>query len=434
MASSFSAQVSWPGFKGCKEVCILVGSHHHLASSHSLCLSSLASFRWASAIESMRYKEDALLHELTGDCPADPSPVRYKEDYKRSKDKFSFVPDAPYFQHIKQLGTLLSEIKYKEATRGLSSCLYAQMPETIETVFAREVAQNQSEKRYKHKYEIEKGKSSYSSLKEPPDVKHAMDVHKHQSDVSYRKGLQDLHKHSDVPDRPDIKKATEVAKLISDVRVPSILGRPDIEHVKGVSKLTSQVKYKEKFEKELREQKHRFNPQESATFRQAQAAALWASDYEYRRQYERSKGRYHFTPDTAEQRHLKDNVALQSQVKYKEDYEKSKGKSMLEFTDTQGYQVSKEAQKVQSKVRKYEEAMKGKSAMDFDLTPAYLHAKHAASLLNEKEYKKDLEMEIKGRGMEVSADMPDIQRAKKASLMASEVRRWAVLSLSPRGV
>lgn len=37
-------------------------------------------------------------------------------------------------------------------------------------------------------------------------------------------------------------------------------------------------------------------------------------------------------------------------VKYKEAYEKNKGKSMLEFVETPSYQVSKEAQKMQSEV------------------------------------------------------------------------------------
>lgn len=39
----------------------------------------------------------------------------------------------------------------------------------------------------------------------------------------------------------------------------------------------------------------------------------------------------------------------------------------------------------------------------------------------QKEYKKDLENEIKGKGMEVGTDTLDIQRAKKASEIVSQV-------------
>lgn len=37
---------------------------------------------------------------------------------------------------------------------------------------------------YKQKYDAEKGTSDYAHMKEPPDIKHAMEVNKHQSDVS----------------------------------------------------------------------------------------------------------------------------------------------------------------------------------------------------------------------------------------------------------
>lgn len=36
---------------------------------------------------------------------------------------------------------------------------------------------------------------------------------------------------------------------------------------------------------------------------------------------------------------------------------------------------------------------------------------------------KDLETEIKGKGMQVGMDIPEIQRAKRASEIASQVRR-----------
>jgi hypothetical protein len=41
--------------------------------------------------------------------------------------------------------------------------------------------------------------------------------------------------------------------------------------------------------------------------------------------------------------------------------------------------------------------------------------------LLQKEYKKDLELEIKGKGMQVGTDTIEIQRARKAAELASEV-------------
>lgn len=42
-------------------------------------------------------------------------------------------------------------------------------------------------------------------------------------------------------------------------------------------------------------------------------------------------------------------------------------------------------------------------------------------LSSQKQYKKDLETEIKGKGMQVGPDTPEIRRAKKASEIASMV-------------
>lgn len=42
----------------------------------------------------------------------------------------------------------------------------------------------------------------------------------------------------------------------------------------------------------------------------------------------------------------------------------------------------------------------------------------------QKDYKRDLETEIRGKGMQVSTGTLDIQRAKRASEMASQVRNW----------
>lgn len=39
----------------------------------------------------------------------------------------------------------------------------------------------------------------------------------------------------------------------------------------------------------------------------------------------------------------------------------------------------------------------------------------------QKEYRKDLETEIRGKGMEISTELPEIQRARKASQLASQV-------------
>uniref|UniRef100_A0A8B9PW37 Nebulette n=1 Tax=Apteryx owenii TaxID=8824 RepID=A0A8B9PW37_APTOW len=406
--------------------------------------------------------------ELARKCTEIISDIHYKEEFEKSKGKCIFVPDTPQLKHVKSLGAFISEVKYKGAAKkNLSNSLYQQMPATIDSVFAKELTQLQSKVLYKQKHDAEKGTSDYAHMKEPPDIKHAMEVHKYQSDVSYKKDVQDTHRYTEVLNRPDIRTATEITKIISDAeykkgrgemnKEPAVLGRPDFEHAKGVSKLLSQVKYKEQFNKEMKN--HQYNPLDSASFKQAQIASTLASDvnykkdleslhdpasdlpnllylnhalniskmhsdYEYKKSFKQSKGFYHFTLDTAEQIHHKENAVLQSQVKYKENYEKSKGRSVLEFVDTPMYQVSKEVQKMQSEKmyrKDFEESLKGRPSMDLDKTPEFLHIKQVTNLLKEKQYKKDLETEIKGKGMQVGPDTPEIKRVKKASEIASTV-------------
>lgn len=56
-------------------------------------------------------------------------------------------------------------------------------------------------------------------------------------------------------------------------------------------------------------------------------------------------------------------------------------------------------------------------------TPDMLRAKNATQILNEKEYKRDLEQEVKGRGLNAMAnETPDFLRAKNATDIASQIK------------
>ncbi|KAF4800646.1 Nebulette [Turdus rufiventris] len=370
--------------------------------------------------------------ELARKCSELISDIHYKEEFKKSKGKCIFVPDTPQLKHVKSLGAFISEVKYKGAAKkDLSNSLYQQMPATIDSVFAKELMHLQSKVLYKQKHDAEKGFSDYARMREPPDVKHAMEVSKHQSDVSYKKDVQDTHRYTEVLNRPDIKKATEITKIISDAKYKkgreelnkesAVLGRPDFEHAKGVSKLLSQVKYKEKFSKEMKS--HQYNPLDSASFKQAQIASTLASDVNYKKDLESLHDPASDLPNLLHLNHALNISKTQSDVKYKENYEKSKGRSMLEFVDTPMYQVSKEAQKMQSEKmyrRDFEEGIKGRPSLDLDKTPEFLHMKEITNLLKEKEYRKDLEEGMKGKGMTVFEDTPDLIRVKNAAQILNE--------------
>ncbi|XP_034258407.1 nebulette isoform X3 [Pantherophis guttatus] len=388
--------------------------------------------------------------ELAKKCTEIISNVRYKEEYEKSKGRWTYVADTLQLTHEKNISAVTSDAKYKaKAKKELSNSFYQQMPATIDSVFAKEVMNLQSKVLYRKKYNAEKGISNYAQMKDLPDVKHAMEVNKHQSNAEYTKGKQEM------------------------CQEPTVLGRLDFDHAQKVSKLLSQIKYKEPLVKEMKN--NCFNPLECAFFKQAQLASVLASDikykkeslnslhkptsafpnllqlehalnaskihsnYEYKKLFEKTKGLYHFEVNTAEQLHYKENAVLQSQVKYKEKYEKSKGKSMLEFIDTPTYLISKEAQKFQSEKiyrKEFEEKIRGKAALDLDKTPEFLHVKHVTDLLKEKEYKKDLEEGTKGKGLSVLEDTPDLIRVKNAAqiLNEKEYRKDLEQEIKGRGV
>ncbi|XP_043930823.1 nebulin isoform X2 [Protopterus annectens] len=397
------------------------------------------------------------------------SDLKYKEKHEKERGIYQAVPDTPQILHAKSVSSLVSENKYKaRVKKELPHGAFTTLPETRETSHIKEVSKLLSGKLYKNKFEKEKGKSNYSIMFEPPEVKHAMEVAKNQSNVAYKKDAKSKLQYTTIADRPDILKAKQVNKLVSDInykakhreevgRAGAIIGRPDIELAKEVSKLTSQLKYREKFDKTMKGQRPQFDPKESTVYKTMKDANIFASevkyksdlkklhkpvsdmseslqmhhitstsklssDYAYKKEFEKSKGHYHVVPDTLEQLHVKEASELQSQVKYKEKYEKEKGKAMLDF-ETPVYITAKESQHMQSEKeyrKAYEETMKGQNLVGLEVTPSMLHVRYATKLSSEKEYKKDLEEEIKGKGLTVLEETPDLLRAKNATQILNE--------------
>uniref|UniRef100_UPI00358FF4A7 nebulin isoform X3 n=1 Tax=Myxine glutinosa TaxID=7769 RepID=UPI00358FF4A7 len=396
------------------------------------------------------------------------SNVKYKKAYEQSKDKYTSVEETPLLQLHKNVSSLYSENKYKaKSSKDRPFTSYAHLPKTQDTTHAKEMAKITSNNVYKEKFQKERGKSDYSHMMEPPEVIHAIEVAKHQSNIVYKKDGKAKASYTSIADRPDIKKASHAAKLISEIeyrakakeekgRVGALPGRPDIELAKKVSNLTSMVKYKEKFVKEVKGKRPFFDPKESSSYKSFKDASINASEvkykadlkkvqrpidvaeslamqhitstsklssqYLYKKEFEKNKGQYLLVPDAPDKVHFKEASDMQSQYKYKEEYERNKGKAMLDY-ETPLYLTAKEAQHMQSEKeykRDFEEIIKGKNLTDLEVTPAQLQAKYANSLMKGKEYKRDFEEGTKGRGLTGLEVTPDMLRAKAATHILNE--------------
>uniref|UniRef100_A0A673ABQ4 Nebulin n=1 Tax=Sphaeramia orbicularis TaxID=375764 RepID=A0A673ABQ4_9TELE len=397
------------------------------------------------------------------------SDVKYKQKYEKEKGHYVPVLDTPQILHAKSVRSLVSESKYKEASKKeMQSGSFTTLNETRDTIHSKQINKLVSGKLYKAKFEKEKGKSVYNQMTVPPDVQHAIDVAKSQSNIAYKKDAKANLHYTPVVDRPDIRKATQAARLISDIgyrdkareeasRGGSLIHRPDIALATEVSRLTSQVKYKEKFDKEVKGKKPQYDLKESKIYKTLKDANDLASEvkykgdlkkihkpvtdmaeslsmqhslstsklssqYRYKKKFEESKGHYHMIPDTPEQLHLKEASELQSNVKYKEKYEKEKGKAMLDF-ETPTYVTAKEAQHMQSQKdykKDFEEYMRGKNLSGLEVTPAMIHVRHATRIASEREYRRDLEEGVKGKGLTVLEETPELLRARNATQILCE--------------
>ncbi|XP_028250356.1 nebulin isoform X14 [Parambassis ranga] len=392
------------------------------------------------------------------------SDVKYKQKYEKEKGHYVPVMDTPQILHAKSVRTLVSESKYKEASKkDMQSGSFTTLSETRDTAHSKEINKLVSGKLYKAKFEKEKGKSVYNHMIVPPDVQHAMDVAKNQSNVKYKKDAKANLHYTTVVDRPDIRKATQAAKLISEVgyrekareaasRGGSLVYRPDIalatevskltsqvegkpslhgassfdtpqmRHIKKMSAITSDVKYKEKFDKEVKGKRPQFDLKESKMYKTFKDANTLASEVKYKGDL---KKMHKPVTDMAESLSMQHNLStskLSSSVKYKEKYEREKGKPMLDF-ETPTYVTAKEAQHMQSQKdykKDFEENMKGKNLSGLEVTPAMIHVRHATKIASEREYRKDLEEGVKGKGLTVLEETPELLRARNATQILCE--------------
>ncbi|KAM6269284.1 nebulin isoform 13-T13 [Porphyrio hochstetteri] len=395
------------------------------------------------------------------------SDIKYKEKHNKARGTYHVVPDTPQILLAKNVSSLVSENKYKaHSKKQLPHGSYTTLPERLDTAHVKEVTKNVSETNYKKKFVKEKGKSNYSIMLEPPEVKHAMEVAKKQSTIAYKKDAKSKLHYTPIADRPDIKKATQAAKLISDIEYKkrgeagigvTMLGRPDIELAKEVSKLTSQaeylkrhmrghgaasydtpwmrtfkkanmlsshVKYKENFSKEMGK-KPKYDLKEAKIYKTMKDAHNMASEVKYKVDLKKLHKPVTDMSESLIMNHVLSTSQLASAVKYREKYEKEKGKPMLDF-ETPTYLTAKESQLMQSEKeyrKDLEEGVKGKGLTALEETPDMLRAKNATQILNEKEYKKALELEIRGKGLtELALETPDFVRAKNATDIASQIK------------
>nr|XP_032807711.1 nebulin-like isoform X7 [Petromyzon marinus] len=394
------------------------------------------------------------------------SGIKYHEQFQQMKDKFTPVTDSPVLNNVKNASSLASEVKYKEAGKKvLPKPAFSKIPQTPQTALVKKLSKLQSGKCYRQQHDQERGKSDYASMEHPPDVQHAMDVNKKQSSVAYKKAARASLNYTQVADRPDILKAQQAAKLISNIEyrakakeeaaglITGMATRPDIDHATGVSHLVSQVeytkqkprghgaasydtplmrqlkkasnlishtKYKEKFDKEVKGKKPHFKADESTTYKANKQATALASEVKYKEDLKKMHTPGVGLASSLLMQHITSTSKLSSENVYKKEFEKSRGK-YLHVVDGPQQVHHREVTDMQSesKYKQDYEKSKGKPMLDFE-TPTFITARESQLMQRQKDYRRDFEEGMKGRNLNDLETTPAYLCVKHASSILSE--------------
>uniref|UniRef100_A0A7M4ETI0 Nebulette n=1 Tax=Crocodylus porosus TaxID=8502 RepID=A0A7M4ETI0_CROPO len=322
---------------------------------------------------------------------------RQKHDAEKGASSYAHMKEPPDVMHAMEVSKHQSNVSYKKDVEDMHR--YTEVLNRPDIKMATGITKIISNTEYK------KGRGEMnkeSAVLGRSDFEHAKEVSKLLSQVKYKEQFnKEMKSHQYNPlDSAAFKQAQIAATLASDVKykkdmeslhdpvsdLPNLLY---LEHALNISKTHSNYEYKKLFERSKGLYHFALDTAEQMHHKEN---AVLQSQVKYKEDYEKSKGKSMLEfVDTPIYQVSKEVQKIQSEKAYCKDFE---------------------------------EMLKGKATMDLDRTPEFLHIKHVTNLLKEKEYKKDLETEIKGKGMQVGTDTPEMQRVKKASEIASQVSNW----------
>ncbi|XP_033020609.1 nebulin isoform X10 [Lacerta agilis] len=372
------------------------------------------------------------------------SKIKYKEDYEKSKAStdYNVLPatENPLLKHLKAAGNLVNDRLYKEAyekAKG-TSINYCDTPKyQIDNVL-----KNFSDVKYKEGYQ-QNILGKYIGTFEDPYQTHCMKVAAMKSDKNYKadyeedkgKGYfpQTITQEYEVMKKLDQCKDYTYKKHPDKLKFTQVTDSPVQTQAQINSKQLSDLNYKAKHESEkfkcsippdaplfLQSRVNAYNISDTCykydwetskdkefeikfdaiPILAAKANRKIASDVEYKKAYEQSRGKLVGAlsiEDDPKMLHSQKVAKLQSDRLYKEAYEKAKGTS-INYCDTPKYQLDNVLKGFSDVKYKegYQQNILGRYIGTFD-DPYQSHCMKVAAMKSDKNYKADYE-EDKGKG------------------------------------
>ncbi|XP_052531145.1 nebulin isoform X47 [Tympanuchus pallidicinctus] len=355
------------------------------------------------------------------------SDVKYKEDYHKTKDKYTTVTETVDSERIQNLKHLFSNNLYKEAWDRVKATSYILPSDAVSLARAKELKHNASIVKYREEYD--KFKALYTipgSVEDDPNIARCLRVGKLNIDRLYRETYEkNKTKIHIIPDMVDIIAAKDAQEKISEIdyrtRLHNWICLPDLQinaHVRKVADQISDVVYKDDLNwlkgigcfvwdtPEILHAKHAYDLR---------------SDIKYKSAAEKTKSKYTVVMDTPIYVQSILSGLNASEIIYRGDYlNKIRGKA-IPTNKTVDLERARHANKIQSE-NLYRWAGLKALPTGYSLpkdTPGFQHAKHVQYIGSDLKYKEAYE-HMKAKGYTLGPNDVGFENVKKVNQVINE--------------
>uniref|UniRef100_A0A5F8H3T9 Nebulin-related-anchoring protein n=1 Tax=Monodelphis domestica TaxID=13616 RepID=A0A5F8H3T9_MONDO len=360
------------------------------------------------------------------------SDVRYTEDFEQQRGKGSFpAMITPAYQIAKKANELASDVRYHQQYHKEMKGKAGHTVAGAEGPWAKEYA-DQFSQDYSEEYEEARGKGSFPAMITPAYL-NAKKANELASDIKYRQDFNKMkgaaHYHSlPAQDNLVLKRAQSVNKLVSEVEYKKDLENskghsinycetPQFRNVSKISKFTSDNKYKENYQTQLKG--HYEGVGMDRRTLHAMKVANLASNIAYKSDYKHDNIDYNYPATLTPSYQTTMKLIPLKDVNYRQSIDKLKYSS-----------VTNTPQIVQAKINAQQlshvnyRADYEKNKLNYTLpqdVPQLVKARANAELFSEVKYKEGWE-KTKGRGFEMKLDAMPLLAAKASGELASNIK------------
>ncbi|XP_064517778.1 nebulin isoform X22 [Pseudopipra pipra] len=355
------------------------------------------------------------------------SDVKYKEEFHKTKDKYTPVAETVESERVQNLKHLYSNNLYRKAWDKVKATGYAIPSDSVALARAKELKHNASIVKYREEYE--KFKALYTipkGVEDDPNTERCLRVGKLNIDRLYKEAYEKTKaKVHIVPDMMDIIAAKDAQKKISEVEYRTHLHDwmclPDLQvntHVRMVTDQVSDVIYKDDlnwlkgigcFVWDTPEILH------------AKQAYDLRSDIKYKSKAEKMKKDFTVVTDTPVYVQNVLSALNLSEAVYRGDYVKNIKGKMISTDKTIDLERAYNANKIQSE-NLYRWAGVNALPTGYSLptdTPNFQHAKHVQHIGSDLKYKEAYE-HMKAKGYTLGPKDVGFETARKVNQVINE--------------